>query len=45
MGYTGGLFELWGGLSFDSEDVLNEEIVKVLGKECREGKLAFQGIG
>lgn len=35
MRCTGGFFELWGGLSFDSEDVLNEEIVKVLGKENR----------
>lgn len=34
MGCTRGLFELWGELAFDSEDVLNEEIVKGLGKKC-----------
>lgn len=36
-----GLSELWGELAFDSEDVLNEEIVKGLGKECTGRKLAF----
>lgn len=36
MRYTGDLFELWGGLSFDNENVLSEELVKVPGKEYRK---------
>lgn len=44
MGCIRGLFELWGELAFDSEDVLNEEIVKGLGKERAGRKLAFQEI-
>lgn len=44
MGCVRGLFELWGELEFDSEDVLNEEIVKGLGKEHVGRKLAFQEI-
>lgn len=44
MGCTRGLFELWGELAFDSEDVLNEETVKGLGKEHVGRKLAFQEI-
>lgn len=44
MGCIRGLFELWGELAFDSEDVLNEEIVKGLGKAHVGRKLAFQEI-
>lgn len=37
------LSELWGELAFDSEDVLNEEIVKGLGKEVRRVKTGLSG--